>query len=69
MIIPVRCFSCGTVIANRWDAYVALLDEGLEPQQALDHESVDLQRYCCRRIFVSHVDLLDEISSYTTSLG
>lgn len=25
MIIPVRCFSCGKVIGNKWDHYLALL--------------------------------------------
>jgi DNA-directed RNA polymerase I, II, and III subunit RPABC5 len=22
MIIPVRCFSCGKVVGNKWDAYL-----------------------------------------------
>lgn len=25
MIIPVRCFTCGKVIGNKWDAYLNLL--------------------------------------------
>ena len=25
MIIPVRCFTCGKVIGNKWEAYLALL--------------------------------------------
>lgn len=25
MIIPVRCFSCGKVIGNKWDNYMSLL--------------------------------------------
>ena len=25
MIIPVRCFTCGKVIGNKWDTYVNLL--------------------------------------------
>lgn len=25
MIIPVRCFSCGKVIGNKWDNYLSLL--------------------------------------------
>ncbi|KAM0071222.1 hypothetical protein Hdeb2414_s0001g00022501 [Helianthus debilis subsp. tardiflorus] len=25
MIIPVRCFTCGKVIGNKWDTYLDLL--------------------------------------------
>ena len=25
MIIPVRCFTCGKVIGNKWDTFVNLL--------------------------------------------
>ena len=25
MIIPVRCFTCGKVIGNKWDTYMDLL--------------------------------------------
>lgn len=25
MIIPIRCFTCGKVIGNKWDAYLGLL--------------------------------------------
>ena len=25
MIIPVRCFTCGKVIANKWETYLSLL--------------------------------------------
>jgi hypothetical protein len=27
MIIPVRCFTCGKVIGNKWDSYLNLLQE------------------------------------------
>ena len=25
MIIPIRCFTCGKVVGNKWDAYLELL--------------------------------------------
>ena len=28
MIIPIRCFSCGTVIAHKWDEFNNKLAEG-----------------------------------------
>jgi DNA-directed RNA polymerase subunit N (RpoN/RPB10) len=26
MIIPIRCFTCGKVIGNKWDQYLKLLE-------------------------------------------
>jgi DNA-directed RNA polymerase subunit N (RpoN/RPB10) len=65
MIIPVRCFSCGSVIADRWDAWRNHVDAGMSLSDALDE--VGLERYCCRRLFVSHVDLIDEVAPFTTA--
>uniref|UniRef100_A0A8C3BIH4 DNA-directed RNA polymerases I, II, and III subunit RPABC5 n=1 Tax=Cairina moschata TaxID=8855 RepID=A0A8C3BIH4_CAIMO len=25
MIIPVRCFTCGKIVGNKWEAYLGLL--------------------------------------------
>lgn len=27
MIVPVRCFTCGMVLCDKWNAYVARVDE------------------------------------------
>ncbi|KAF4676258.1 glycerol ethanol, ferric requiring protein [Perkinsus olseni] len=35
MIIPIRCFTCGKVIGNKWDTYLNLLQEGKSEGQAL----------------------------------
>ena len=67
MIIPIRCFSCGAVIADRWDEYLRLIDEGKSSEEAMD--TIGLERYCCRRMYVSHVELMDDISPFTTSLN
>ena len=55
MIIPVRCFSCGSIVAHVWEEYNAKVDGGMEPAQALDE--VGLERYCCRRMYIGHIDL------------
>ncbi len=62
MIIPVRCFSCGKVIANKWEKYKKLLDENKTKKEALD--TVGLKRYCCRSIFMSHVESIDTLLKY-----
>ncbi|KAE9461251.1 hypothetical protein C3L33_06844, partial [Rhododendron williamsianum] len=36
MIIPVRCFTCGKVIGNKWDLYLDLLQSDYSEGDALD---------------------------------
>ena len=62
MIIPVRCFTCGKVIGNVWDKYLNLLDSGKEIAEALD--ILGMRRYCCRRMLISHVDLIEKLLEY-----
>lgn len=65
MIIPVRCFSCGKVIAHKWEEFkneIANLDEEADVGKLLDR--IGFTRYCCRRMFLSHVDLIDKLLNY-----
>jgi len=59
MIIPVRCFSCGTVVASAWEAYLARTKAGEEPEAVLD--TIGLERYCCRRMIIANIDLMKEV--------
>lgn len=73
MIIPVRCFTCGKIIGDafeeytkRYAEYKKALDAGEKPKetpkQILDAISID--RYCCRRMILTHVELIDEAAPY-----
>ena len=66
MIIPVRCFSCGGVIAPKWEEFSELTAAGVEMAEALD--KVGLMRYCCRRMYVGHIDLIAETAPFSTSI-
>lgn len=90
MLIPVRCFTCGKVLADKWAFYERRCSEmdvaeGLDEGSAADGACVEptnaaatpavvgagvtargrlldeltLTRLCCRRHFLTHVDLLD----------
>ena len=61
-MIPVRCFSCGKVISSSWEEYKKRISEGEEPARVLD--DLGLSRYCCRRIFMAHVELVDVVAPY-----
>ena len=63
MIIPIRCFSYGTVIAHKWEAFNEKLAEGASVGDALD--AVGFERYCCRRMYVGHIDLIEEIVPFS----
>lgn len=59
MIIPVRCFTCGALVADKWEEFARRVKAGEEPAEVLD--SLGLKRYCCRRMLLSHVDIIDEV--------
>ncbi|KAK0237664.1 8 kDa subunit-domain-containing protein [Armillaria nabsnona] len=61
-IIPVRCFSCGKVIGDKWNDYLKLLSNDKTEGDALDE--LQLKRYCCRRMVLTHVDLIEKLLHY-----
>ena len=64
MIIPVRCFTCGKVIGNKWHRYLELLKEKKPMPQIF--QELGLNRYCCRRMIISHVDLIEKLLKYNS---
>ncbi|TKA74569.1 DNA-directed RNA polymerases I, II, and III subunit RPABC5 [Friedmanniomyces simplex] len=69
MIIPIRCFSCGKVIADLYERYVQLIStpQGTDGDLMPDGEAMDklgLNRYCCRRMVLTHVDLIEKLLRY-----
>lgn len=72
MIIPVRCFTCGKIMADKIDYYIAEYEklkkdnkstdpvfknfDNIHSKQILD--DLGLTRYCCRRNLISNVDLM-----------
>ena len=62
MIVPVRCFTCGKVIGNKWQTYTSMIQQGKTEEQALDE--LGLPRYCCRRMILTHVELSEKLLMY-----
>ncbi|MBU1166203.1 DNA-directed RNA polymerase subunit N [Candidatus Micrarchaeota archaeon] len=62
MEFPVRCFTCGSVIGHLHDEYKEGIKNGKGPEAVLDELGVP--RYCCRRMFIGHVDITENILKY-----
>jgi DNA-directed RNA polymerase subunit N (RpoN/RPB10) len=77
MIIPIRCFTCGRVMADIADFYET---EKEKLKDKTDKKEVDkiyknfekihtgeildnlgLKRYCCRRNLIANIDMMDVI--------
>lgn len=61
-IVPVRCFSCGKVVGHLYEDFIKRVKKGEDPKKVLD--SLGLERYCCRAVFLGHVDLIKKISQF-----
>lgn len=73
MIIPVRCFTCGKVIGDiyeeykkRYADYTKTLKAGEKPKETPKDilDDLGVERYCCRRMILTHVDLIGESAPF-----
>ncbi|MFH1317215.1 MAG: DNA-directed RNA polymerase subunit N [Candidatus Woesearchaeota archaeon] len=62
MIIPIKCLSCGKPIAHLWEDYKESIEKGEDPKKTMD--ALGLERYCCRAMFLGHVDLIDQVAKF-----
>ncbi len=62
MIIPMRCFGCGKPLAHLFAEYKKRTEAGEESGKVLNE--LGLERYCCRALFMGHVDLIEEVSKF-----
>lgn len=62
MIIPVRCWSCGKPVAHLWEEFKEKVEKREDRKKVLDE--LGLERYCCRALFLGHVDLSDQSAEF-----
>lgn len=53
-MLPVRCFTCGKVIANKEELFLKLKKEGKDPKEIF--QILGFSRYCCKRMIMSSID-------------
>ncbi len=59
MLIPVRCLTCGKLIADKYNEYQNKMKSGEEPTEVLD--SLGFDRYCCRRMLLTTVETIQQV--------
>ena len=59
MLIPVRCFTCGNLVADKFEDYQNKVKSGEEPAKVLD--SLGIERYCCRRMLLTTVETIQQV--------
>ncbi len=65
MMIPIRCFSCSKPIGHLWEEYQERLQKGESAKKAMD--AIGLERYCCRGLFLGHLELIDIAGEFKKS--
>jgi len=59
MLVPVRCFTCGNLIADKFEDYKNRVKSGEEPAKILT--ALGLERYCCRRMLLTSVETIHQV--------
>ena len=63
MIVPVRCFTCGKLVGDKYEEFVQRVKNREDPEKVLD--SLELERFCCRRMLITAYEYIDEVMAYS----
>ena len=66
MLIPVRCFTCGNLIADKFDDYQTKVKAGENPEKVLNDLAIN--RYCCRRMLLTTVETIQQVIPFYESI-
>ncbi len=59
MLVPVRCFTCGNLIADKFEDFQNSIKSGEDPAKVLN--DLGIERYCCRRMLLTSVETIQQV--------
>ena len=62
MQFPVRCPTCGKVISDKYEEFEERTNDEEDAGEVLD--DLGVEKYCCRTVFLTHVESIDEVGKY-----
>lgn len=65
-MFPIRCYDCNKVLGHLWETYRQLRKDGITAFDALAQLQIPPTRICCRRMFVTHVEIIDKQLMYNS---
>jgi len=72
MIIPIRCFTCGGLVADKWlryeEATKNMKNKNDKEEMKYLFEELGLKKHCCRRMLLSNSNVIDQIIQYHENL-
>ena len=66
VLIPVRCFTCGNLISDKFEDYQTKLKAGEDPEKVLN--DLQINRYCCRRMLLTTVETIQQVIPFYESI-
>jgi DNA-directed RNA polymerase subunit N len=61
MQFPVRCPTCGKVLSDKYEEFEGRKEEE-DKGEVLD--DLGVEKYCCRTVFLTHVESIEEVGEY-----
>ena len=62
-MLPPRCFTCNNAIGHLWKPFTEGKTQQHNYKELLDN--LGLPRICCRRMMLTHVEVVDDIAMYS----
>ena len=59
MLKPIRCFTCGALVGEKYSIFNEQIKDGGDPSKVMN--SMKINRYCCRRMLLSNVNIIDHV--------
>jgi DNA-directed RNA polymerase subunit N (RpoN/RPB10) len=61
---PIRCYTCGKVLGNKWEVIDTLISRGETLKEI--YEFLGIRRYCCKRVIMTSVPIEVEPEYYNS---